>query len=249
MSLYAVSIIMTEGLDQTGEGCRSEVDFMSKRETTKTREDTVRREDGGNQEFAPVEFIFDKKLIKPPLLLHSCCGPCSAPVIEDLIREYAVTVYYYNPNITDPEEYKKRLESQEKAIKEFNGKIDKLGVVGFIEGKYEPDYFYNEVRGLENEPERGERCEVCVKLRLEKTAGAAILGGFDGFATTLSLSPHKDFNMISRIGRDLFLKYGISFVETDYRNTGGYQRSIELSKKYSLYRQKYCGCEFSKGEK
>ena len=202
--------------------------------------------DGG---YAASEFIYDEAVSKPTLLLHSCCGPCSAPVIENLIHSYAVTVYFFNPNITDPAEYNKRFESQKKLIDAYNSEAGRVDNVALIEGKYEPECFFNEVRGLEFEPEGGKRCRKCFMLRLEKTAEIASLGGFECFATTLSVSPHKNYNVISEIGRDLCARYGIGFIDMDFKKNGGYGRSVELSRKYSLYRQNYCGCEFSKGGK
>ena len=204
-------------------------------------------ENNSHQEFISSEFIYDTGVSKPTLLLHSCCGPCSAPVIEALIHSHAITVYFYNPNITDREEYEKRALSQKKYIEQINCKIDRPDTVAFIEGQYEPENFLNEVKGFELEPEGGERCRKCYRMRLEKTAETAKIMGFDCFAATLGVSPHKNYKTISEIGRDLCVKYGIGFIDRDYKKGGGYQRSLELSKKYSLYRQDYCGCEFSKG--
>ena len=202
-----------------------------------------------NSECVSPGFEYDALIIKPALLLHSCCGPCSAPVIEELAYEFAVTVYFYNPNITDRDEYIKRLESQKKFIDEFNNRISRPDNVCFIEGEYDPESFLCAAIGFEEEPEGGERCRKCFRLRLEKTAETAILRGFDCFATTLSASPYKNYSAISEIGKDICARYGIGFIDRDFKKNGGYQRSLELSKKYSLYRQGYCGCEFSKGEK
>jgi len=192
---------------------------------------------------------FNTDLRKPSLLLHSCCGPCSTSVVFDLIHEYSITIYFYNPNITDLQEYKRRLESQKHFVDEYNIQPDKVDVIEFFEGQYEPQYFLTEVKGLENEPEGGRRCKKCFAIRLDKVAVAAKLGGFDCFATTLSVSPHKNHSVISEVGHDLCARYGIGFTDKDYKKNGGYQRSTELAKKYSLYRQNYCGCEFSKENK
>ena len=222
---------------------------MTADKKSKVSESVTYGEQSVNQEYVMPDFIYDTDLSKPALLLHSCCGPCSTAVVEELIRDYKITVYFYNPNITDEAEYKKRLESQMKFIDEYNGKISRIDTIEFIEGVYEPGYFLDEVRGLEHEPEGGERCVKCFRLRLEKTAGMARLGGYDFFAAALSVSPHKNYRAISEAGRDLSLRYGVGFIDRDYKKNGGYERSIELSKLYSLYRQNYCGCKFSKGEK
>jgi predicted adenine nucleotide alpha hydrolase (AANH) superfamily ATPase len=166
-------------------------------------------------------------------------------VVFDLINEYKITIYFYNPNITDSVEYKKRLESQKKFIEEYNNAPDRIDTITFIEGEYEPQRFRDETKGLEEEPEGGERCRKCFAMRLDKAAETAKLGGFECFAATLSVSPHKNYNVIRKIGHDLCTRYGIGFIDKDYKKNGGYRRSVELSKKYSLYRQDYCGCEFS----
>ncbi|MCL1981508.1 MAG: epoxyqueuosine reductase QueH [Clostridiales bacterium] len=187
---------------------------------------------------------------KPALLLHSCCGPCSTSVVESLAPQYDITVYFYNPNITDRAEYDKRLENQQRFIDAYNNsRADQPGKIALVLGEYEPLRFYGEARGLENEREGGERCRACIRMRLEKTAQAASLGGFGGFATTLSVSPHKSYPMISQAGQELSVQYGVDFADWDHKKNGGYQRSLELSREYSLYRQNYCGCEYSRGEK
>jgi len=201
------------------------------------------------REYVSPEFKYDTEIIKPSLLLHSCCGPCSAAVIEELIRAYTVTVFFYNPNITDRGEYEKRLAGQKKFIDEYNNKANRPDNVAFIEGEYEPERFLCEVRGLERLPEGGDRCAKCFHLRLEKTAETASLRGFDCFTTTLTVSPHKNHITINEIGRDICARYGIGFLSEDHKQKDGYKRSVELSKEYSLYRQNYCGCDFSKAAK
>jgi len=195
------------------------------------------------------QFDYCTEIIKPRILLHSCCGPCSTAVVEYLALSYSVTVYFYNPNITDPYEYGRRLEGQKKFIDGYNRKINRIETIGFVEGKYEPECFYYEAIGLENEAEGGERCRRCFRMRLESTAAAAKLGGYDCFATTLSVSPHKNYGAIREIGCDVGARYAAGFVDQNFSRNGGYARSVELSKEYSLYRQNYCGCEFSKGAK
>lgn len=197
-----------------------------------------------------IEVLFDNSeqeaKQKPKLMLHSCCGPCSTAVIERLLGEYEITIFFYNPNITDSEEYEKRKAAQIKFINEFNQKAQDEDKVKFIEGEYIPDEFFRAVKGLEEEPEGGKRCTECFKLRLERTAAEAKLNGFDCFGTTLTVSPHKNYPLISEIGREFSLSYGLSFLDMDFKKKAGYQRSVELSKEYGLYRQNYCGCGFSK---
>lgn len=183
---------------------------------------------------------------KPGLLLHSCCGPCSTAVVERLVEEYNVTVFFYNPCITDENEYQKRKTAQLRFIEQYN--MENMGktVVHFKEGSYRPKEFFRLTEGLEEEPEGGARCRVCFRQRLEKTAEEAKLSGYDYFGTTLTVSPHKDYSAISEIGRDIALKYCLSFLDMDFKKKDGFRRSIELSAKYGLYRQNYCGCKYSK---
>ena len=189
---------------------------------------------------------FQEIVRKPALLLHSCCGPCSTAVVERLVDEFDVTIFFYNPCITDEEEYKRRKDAQLRFIEKFNE--EKMGVtkVNFKEGESRPTEFFKAAEGLEAEPEGGARCTVCFGQRLEKTAEAARMGGYDYFATTLTVSPHKNYKLISEIGRSIALRYGLSFLDRDFKKKDGFKRSIELSKKYELYRQDYCGCEYSK---
>ena len=158
------------------------------------------------------------KVGRPSVLLHSCCGPCSTAVIERLLEDYNITVFFYNPNITEAEEYALRLDAQKTVIGKFNGGgrfiIDRIGLV---EGAYRPDMFLCGVRGLEDEPEGGERCTVCFRLRLEETARRAKCGGYDFFATTLTVSPHKNYPLISQIGREIAESYGIGFLDMDFK--------------------------------
>ena len=185
---------------------------------------------------------------KRRVLLHSCCGPCSTACIERLLPDYKVTVFFYNPNITDPEEYEKRKANQIKFIEAFNQEVPEEDKVVFIEGEYLPEDFFDVAQGLEDCPEGGERCTECFKLRLDRTARAAVVMGYPIFGTTLTVSPHKNYQLISCIGTKLGDVYGLEFLDMDFKKKAGFQRSIELSKKYELYRQNYCGCEFSKWE-
>lgn len=181
---------------------------------------------------------------RPRLLLHSCCGPCSSSVLDFLKKHFEITVFYSNSNIYPEEEYKKRLENQRKLVKSMFPE----GNVGLLESRYDHNSFLEAAKGTEAEREGGLRCEKCFALRLEDTARAAMENGFEYFTTTLSVSPHKNAEKINAIGMKLTEKYtGIKYLMSDFKKKDGYRRSIELSKKYGLYRQNYCGCEFSKG--
>ena len=182
----------------------------------------------------------DKNYV-PTLLLHSCCAPCSSYCLEYLSNFFKITIFYYNPNITDEIEYKKRVNEQKRLIRELPQKYE----ISFIEGNYNPDIFMNMAYGLENEPERGKRCYKCYKLRLNETALVAKENNFDYFATTLTLSPYKNSNWVNEIGEELQKEYSINYLYSDFKKKNGYKRSIELSKIYNLYRQDYCGCIFS----
>jgi len=196
------------------------------------------------------------------ILLHSCCGPCSTAVIERLLPDYDITVFYYNPNITDPAEYEHRLAEQKRFINEFR---EKTGAsVELIEGRYEPAEFFDAVKGLEGEPEGGARCRECFRLRLRETVRKALELGADCFDTTLSVSPYKNYTVISetaeevlaeldistvpRTGTGEFVDSNLYYVSGNYKKKEGYKRSIELAREYGLYRQHYCGCCFSERE-
>ena len=183
---------------------------------------------------------------KPALLLHSCCGPCSTAVIERLVDDYDITVFFYNPCITDREEYERRKEHQIRFLEHYNLHLGGTATVQFIEGDYDPEKYFEAVKGHEEEPEGGSRCTICFNKRLEKTAEAAKLGGFSLFTTTLTVSPHKNYPLISAIGKRAAEEYDVEFLDLDFKKKAGFQRSIQMSKEYELYRQNYCGCEFSK---
>lgn len=190
----------------------------------------------------------DEREVKSSLLLHSCCGPCSSAVIERLAGEFQITVFFFNPCIDDEEEYKRRRASQIKLIEKMNETFVGMGVpeIRFLEGNYNSGAFLRAVEGHEEDPEGGDRCSICFRQRLEETAITAKMAGCDYFGTTLTVSPHKNFRIISAIGRELALKYGLTFLDRDFKKKDGFKRSTELSKKYGLYRQNYCGCRFSK---
>lgn len=186
----------------------------------------------------------EKTGIKPKLLLHSCCAPCSSAILEFLQNYFDITVYFYNPNITFEEEYYKRLNEQ----REYH---EKRGYsIKVIEGKYDPsEDFFKQVKGLEDRKEGGERCFKCYTLRMEATAQKAKELGFDYFSTVLSISPLKNAQWINEIGEKLSEKYGIKFLNGDFKKKNRYLRSTEISREYELYRQDYCGCVFSKMER
>lgn len=177
----------------------------------------------------------------PKLLLHSCCGPCSSYCLEVLSAHFLVTVLWYNPNIYPQEEYFLRLAHQKRLIEG----LDTRYPVALMTADYAPQQYDAAVTGLEQEPEGGARCTVCFAQRLELTARTAKEKGFDFFTTTLTVSPHKNADVINAVGQEMAKKYQVAFLPSDFKKKNGYQRSIELSRQYSLYRQNYCGCKFS----
>lgn len=183
--------------------------------------------------------------IRPRLLLHSCCAPCSSHVLEMLTATFDITVFYYNPNIAPEAEFLYRAEEQRRLIAD----LPKQGVMEMIRGEYDAQAFYDLARGLENVPEGGERCTRCFELRLGKTAQLAKEGGFDYFTTTLSISPLKDAQRLNAIGGRLAGEVGVPWLFSDFKKKNGYRRSCELSQEYGLYRQDYCGCIYSKMER
>lgn len=184
----------------------------------------------------------------PTLLLHSCCAPCSSYCLEYLCKYFAITVFYYNPNISMEEEYRKRVEEQKRLISAYN-EAQKGYHISIREGDYNPGLFFEMAKGYETCPEGGERCFKCFDLRLRKTANEAKKGGYDYFATTLTISPLKNAEKINEIGQQLAAEYGVSWLPSDFKKKNGYKRSIELSAEYDLYRQDYCGCAYSKAER
>ena len=174
----------------------------------------------------------EKEQRVPTLLLHSCCAPCSSYVLEYLSRYFRITVFYYNPNIYPEDEYAKRTLEQQK-----------------LEGRYDRQEFLRMAEGLEDAREGGPRCMKCYALRLEETARTARDKGFDFFTTTLSISPMKNAWKLNEIGQKTGEKYGVDYLVSDFKKRNGYKRSIELSREFGLYRQDYCGCEFSLAER
>ena len=174
------------------------------------------------------------------VLLHACCAPCSSACLDYLVKYFDVTVFYSNSNIDNREEYEKRKAEEQRLIKEM------CPQVGFAEGHYDPDNFHRLVKGHEKEKEGGERCAICFEMRLSETAKYAAENGFDYFGTTLTLSRQKDAIQLCGIGEAVGEKYGVKYLPSDFKKKGGDLKAIELSEKYGLYRQNYCGCSFSR---
>ena len=188
----------------------------------------------------------DPSLGRPTILLHSCCGPCSTAVVERLAPRFRITIYFCNSNIEDEAEYLKRLDAQKDYIARYNASVRLNEPISLVCAPYTPAAFLKLVRGFESAPEGGDRCRLCIGDRLEKTAAFAAMNGYEYFTTTLSVSRHKNYEMIAELGKALALRYSLSFMDDDFKRGGGDQRSTLLAKSYGLYRQNYCGCSFSK---
>lgn len=182
--------------------------------------------------------------MRPKLLLHSCCAPCSSYVLEYLSKYFDITVFFYNPNINIPGEYELRKMEQIKLINQMKTESQ----IGFIEGEFNAEDFLDKIKGLEAVSEGGERCLECYSLRLEKSAQITSQQKFDYFTTSLTISPMKNSNKLNEIGISLEKKYGIKWLRSDFKKKNGYKRSVELSIEHKIYRQDYCGCSFSKLE-
>ena len=201
--------------------------------------------------------ILDQILSNPEscgkrLLLHSCCAPCSSYVLVYLSRYFEITVFYYNPNITNRDEYQKREAEQKRLIEQLNAEReagDKRFPIHVMQAEYEPEAFCKIAKGHEKDPEGGERCFACYALRLQKTAQAALEGNYDYFTTTLTISPLKNAEKLNNIGKKLGENMGVTYLLSDFKKKNGYLTSVGLSEKYQLYRQDYCGCEYSKIER
>ena len=179
------------------------------------------------------------------LLLHCCCAPCASYVLEYLSPQYDITIFYYNPNIQPREEYDKRAAQFDILLKlaKYENKVELLF------GEYASSDYEAAAAPFANEPEGGKRCSVCFALRLEEAAKRAKSGGFDCFTSTLSVSPHKNAELLNRIGNELAEEYAVEYLEADFKKRDGYKRSVELSKQYGLYRQMYCGCRWSNNDR
>ena len=180
---------------------------------------------------------------RPTLLLHSCCGPCSSAVLERLVEHFQVTVLYYNPNIEPEEEYRHRLSEQERLLSLLPGNVALLPCA------YDHAAFAAFAEGMADCPEGGERCLSCFALRLTETARQAKAHGFEYFTTTLSVSPHKNADNVNRVGEAAGREAGVKYLMADFKKKNGYLRSLQLSKEYDLYRQDYCGCQYSRAAK
>lgn len=191
-----------------------------------------------------------------PLFLHTCCAPCSSHVLTYLREVFRITVFYYNPNITENGEYRKRVEEQKRLVAVLNAErmhnaalAARTFPIQMKEGAYAPERFFEVARGLENCPEGGARCFACYRLRLSEAARDAAAGGFSYFTTSLTISPLKNAAKLNEIGQEEGARYGVAYLPSDFKKKEGYKRSIELSRVYGLYRQEYCGCIYSKQER
>ncbi len=211
--------------------------------------------------------IFQEKGLYPKLLLHACCAPCSSHCLEYLREFFDVTVFFYNPNITEEKEYRKRVEEEKRLIEAYNRQVLEKDFVGMkstenarlieiLDCSYDPKLFYEAAKGYEDCPEGGERCRKCFELRLNETAQAAADNGFEFFTTTLTISPLKNAQVLNEVGEEAAAlvnqrlgREAVSFLPSDFKKKEGYKRSIELSAMYDLYRQDFCGCSFSKAER
>ncbi len=182
---------------------------------------------------------------KPSLLLHACCGPCATSCIERLCMDYQITVFYYNPNITSREEYCLRRDTLLQFIRAFNEKHRDSCHIDYLEGDYDPYRFMDKAEPLKDEPEGGRRCDICFAMRLTETARKAGELGMAYFTTTMSVSPHKNYEKIKTLGLSLEENTSSQFLDIDFKKKNGFGRSVELSREYGLYRQNYCGCHYA----
>ncbi len=195
------------------------------------------------------QYLNDQENYGKKLLLHSCCAPCSSYVLVYLSKYFEITIFYYNPNITQQTEYQKRVEEQKRLIDTLNKERlegEQRYPIHVLEGAYEPECFERIAKGHEKDPEGGERCFACYAMRLQKTAEVAAQQQYDLFTTTLTISPLKNAEKLNEIGQKLEEKCGVTYLLSDFKKKNGYLTSVELSEKYHLYRQDYCGCEYSK---
>jgi predicted adenine nucleotide alpha hydrolase (AANH) superfamily ATPase len=209
---------------------------------------------------------FEKEERAPKLLLHACCAPCSSYCLEYLREYFDVTVFFYNPNITEEREYRKRVEEEKRLIAEYNKQVEDGNFEGMnsdsrarrieiMEGDYVPGDFLSVVKGYEDCPEGGDRCRKCFELRLDETARIARDKGFEFFTTTLTISPLKNADVLNEVGElaaeriNTEGKGTVNFLPSDFKKKNGYKRSIELSHRFDLYRQDFCGCSFSKAQR
>ena len=192
-----------------------------------------------NYQFQLDKIISSLDAVKPRLLLHACCAPCSSYCLEYLKDYFDITLYFYNPNISSKEEWEKRLDELKRLVKEMSLDIQ------VVCPPYNPQEFLDKVKGYENCVEGGDRCSICYALRLKSACDFAEDNGFEYYCSTLSISPHKNAQKLNYIGDSLAKDKRVKHLPNDFKKKGGYLRSIELSKKYNLYRQDFCGCRFS----
>lgn len=181
--------------------------------------------------------------LRPLLVLHACCAPCSSAVLERLSSDFRIIVFFYNPNIAPEAEFLRRADEEERLVREMG-----LKDIRVARGEYDAEVFYAAVRGHENDSEGGERCGICFRQRLEATARYAVQVGADYFTTSLTISPLKDARRLNELGAQVAAQYGVKYLYSDFKKKNGYARSLELSRQYALYRQDYCGCVFSRRE-
>lgn len=186
---------------------------------------------------------------QPKLLLHSCCAPCSTYVLAYLSDHFTIVDYFYNPNMSSLGEHEKRSQELGRLIEEMNHERLEQNKINYITSSFQPKQYAERIKGYEQEPEKGKRCEICFKLRLEEAAKMAMKMNCDYFATTLTISPLKNTMQINEIGIEVGKEYGIKYLPSDFKKKSGYLESIKLTKKHQLYRQDYCGCIFSKQER
>ena len=194
------------------------------------------------------KLIMDKEIelaknagIKPTLLLHACCAPCSSAVLELLSEVFDITLFFYNPNISPESEFVFRLDELKRLVSEMD-----LKDIDVVAPQYDNSEFEAIIKGMEDIPEGGARCEKCYRLRLSKSVSYAKEKGFDYVTTTLSISPYKNAQWLNEIGKELAEQYGVKYLLSDFKKGDGYKRSCILSNEYNLYRQNYCGCVYSK---
>lgn len=186
---------------------------------------------------------WQKNELRPKILLHSCCAPCSTTTLERLTEFADVTVYFANSNIHPRTEYQRREYVQQKFIHDFNEKTENN--VQFLAAPYKPQEYFQAVRGLEKEPEGGDRCRACFDYRLDMVAKKAVELGFDYFGSALTISPHKNSQVINAVGIEVQSFYDVNYLPSDFKKGNGYRRSVEMCKEYDIYRQYYCGCIFA----
>ncbi|HEM4445801.1 TPA: epoxyqueuosine reductase QueH [Streptococcus suis] len=180
--------------------------------------------------------------LRPNILMHVCCAPCSTYTLEYLTQYADVTIYFVNSNIHPKAEYQRRAAVTAQFVKEFNQKTGQS--VGYLEADYSPQEFFKKTQHLANEPEGGDRCKVCYDYRLDKTAEKAVELGFDYFGSALTISPHKNSQTINAVGIEVQKLFDTQYLPSDFKKNGGYQRSVQMCEEYDIYRQCYCGCVY-----